>query len=156
MNRSSTLQRIYDAKQAHLRWVKRAKHLVEGLPVDKEFIPLQPTSCVFGKWLYSEGNILKKIPKTSNIMEELEEQHNEIHETYRNIYKIFFILPNSRSLIHKVFTFNSKQVSSSEKEKAQIYFKYLIHNSEKLMDTLNQLENKINQLEHHELGRLFK
>jgi hypothetical protein len=156
MNRSSTLQGIYDAKKAHLRWVKRAKHLVEGLPVDKEFIPLHPTSCIFGKWLYSKGDILKEISKTSNIMEELEKQHNEIHETYANIYKIFFLLPNNRSFIHKLFTFNSKQISKSEKEKAQIYFKQLRRNSEELIETLDQLEIKINQLEHHELGRLFK
>ena len=156
MNRSSILQRITEAKKAHFHWVKRAKHLVEGLPVDKEFIPLNPTSCLFGQWFYSEGDMFRQLSKTSTIMEEIEERHNRLHETYSNIYKIFFILPQNRSFIHKILTLNSRHVSKSEKKKAKTYFKSLKDGSKELIEALNQLEDQINQLEHHELGRLFK
>ena len=38
MNRSEILQETTKAKIAHKRWVKRADHLISGLPVDKDFI----------------------------------------------------------------------------------------------------------------------
>jgi len=151
MNQTSLLQHIFDAKKAHLRWVKRAKHLVEGLPVDKEFIPLKSDSCLFGRWLYTEGNMLHKIPRVKRLMKEIEVKHNELHEVYQNIYEIFFLMPSKKSILQKFFTFNYHNVSPREKEEAQIYFTYLQHASKELMDVLTQLEKIIKTFSYHEL-----
>ena len=150
MNQGSLLQHVFDAKKAHLRWVKRARHLVEGLPVDKEFVPLKPTDCHFGTWLYSEGAILNQISSTSKLMQQIELIHNEVHDTYKNIYEIFFIIPNEKSLLYKIFTFNSYKISTTEQEKAKIYLKYLQRASQELIILLTELGKEITTFSYRE------
>ena len=154
MNQASILQHIADAKQAHISWIKRARHLVEGLPVNKEFIPLEATSCRFGKWLYSEGTLLRQVDSSNRLFNEIELKHNELHETYKNIYKIFFIIPSKKSLIQKIFSFNHHTISTNEQEKAQIYFKYLKRTSNELIAILSQLEKEIKILSYQDLKKL--
>jgi len=69
MTKAQIQQEVAKAKIAHKRWVKRADHLISGLPVDKEFIPLEATSCGFGKWLYSQGTELHTIDATKYIID---------------------------------------------------------------------------------------
>jgi len=68
MTKTGILQQIQDAKTAHIRWVKRADHLVSGLPVDKDFIPLESTTCAFGQWFYHDGVKLRLVPSIDNLM----------------------------------------------------------------------------------------
>jgi hypothetical protein len=154
VTQASLLQHIHNAKKAHLHWVKRARHLVEGLPINKDFIPLEGTSCHFGKWFYTEGMYLKNIESTRKLIQEIEIEHDKLHESYKNIYKIFFIIPEQKSLLQKFFLFNYHSISKNEQEKAKIYFKYLKRTSEELVDTLTHLEEKIKHLNHHELKKL--
>ena len=154
VTQASLLQHIHNAKKAHLHWVKRARHLVEGLPINKDFIPLEATSCRFGKWFYTEGMYLKNIESTRKLIQEIEIEHDKLHESYKNIYKIFFIIPKQKSLLRKIFLFNYHSISKNEQEKAKIYFKYLKRTSEELVDTLTRLEGKIKHLSHHELKKL--
>ena len=154
VTQASLLQHIHNAKKAHLHWVKRARHLVEGLPINKDFIPLEATSCHFGKWFYTEGMYLKNIESTRKLIQEIEIEHDKLHESYKNIYKIFFIIPEQKSLLQKFFLFNYHSISKNEQEKAKIYFKYLKRTSEELVDTLTHLEEKIKHLNHHELKKL--
>jgi len=154
MNQASILQHISDAKQAHIHWVKRAKHLVKGLPVNSEFIPLEAISCRFGKWLYSDGIQLRQLEVSNKLFKEIELKHNELHETYKNIYQIFFVAPSKKSIIKKIFLFNYHAVSSNEQEKAEIYFKYLKRTSDELIQILNKLEKEIKELSYQELKSL--
>ena len=154
MNQASILQHISDAKQAHLSWIKRARHLVEGLPINKEFIPLEATSCRFGKWLYSEKELFYKLETPYRLFNEIEVKHNELHETYKNIYKIFFIIPSQKSIIQKFFSFNCNPISNNEQEKAQIYFKYLKRSSDEIVTILTKLEEEIKTLSYKEFNQL--
>jgi hypothetical protein len=43
MNKAETLEHLHNAKKAHVKWVQRAKALIEGLPVEKEAIPVDCT-----------------------------------------------------------------------------------------------------------------
>jgi len=140
MTRADILQETNKAKIAHKRWVKRADHLISGLPVDKEFIPLEATSCGFGKWLYSQCSELCTINTTKFIIEEIEHHHDDLHDAYGEIYKIFFIAPENRGFLHKITTFNSKEVSLKEKERAKEYFKQLSRSSDELLRLLERLE----------------
>jgi hypothetical protein len=156
MNKASILQHIFDAKKAHIRWVKRAKHLVEGLPIDKDFIPLKSTSCIFGKWLYSEGGNLRKVPHTNQLIEKIELEHDDLHNIYMRIYKIFFIVPNSKSLLQKILSFNSKKISPQDKEKAKMDVQHLQQISQRLLELLTKLEDEITALNDKELGSLVR
>jgi hypothetical protein len=143
MTQSSMIRHINDARNAHNRWMKRADHLISGLPVDKDLIPPQSTDCDFGRWLYFEGAKLRAIPEVTKIINSLEHHHNELHMSYMHIYKIYFVQPLKRSLLHKILTLNSQTVSKSEREKSKEYFEYLQHTSIEIVSLLNILEERI-------------
>ncbi len=86
MNKSDILERIRAAKRSHVIWVKRARSLIDGVPVDKEKVPVQPTDCIFGQWYYGDGKLLAKLPSYQAI----EDPHNRLHETYAKIFKLLF------------------------------------------------------------------
>ena len=140
MTRAEILQETNKAKIAHKRWVKRADHLISGLPVDKEFIPLDATICGFGKWLYSQGTELRTIEATKFIINEIEHHHDDVHDYYGKIYKIYFLIPENRGLLTKLLTFNSKKVTNKEKEEAKRYFQQLQQSSDELLQLLDKLE----------------
>lgn len=154
MTKTSILQQLTAAKKAHLRWVKRADHLISGLPVDKEFIPLESTTCDFGIWFYEEGAKLRLVPTIDNLINRIEYHHNELHDAYMDIYKIFFIVPHQRSLLHKILTFNSKELSTAEKESAKAHFKYLRRSSEELLAVLDILEERVQKMNPVEIENL--
>jgi len=52
LNKEMILHELNLARIAHEYWVKRAEHLISGMPIEKEFIPLEPDNCGFGKWFY--------------------------------------------------------------------------------------------------------
>jgi len=143
ITKSHILQELSKAKVAHMRWVKRADHLISDLPVDKEFIPLEATTCGFGQWLYKgSGSELRSLEKFKYIIEQIEFHHDNLHELYSNIYKIYFVMPEKRSLLHKIVTFNSKTISAKEKGEAKKYFTLLKKSSEDLIELLDKFDQE--------------
>jgi hypothetical protein len=161
LSKATILQAIYDAKRAHKAWVRKADRLVNGLNgyqgkqvdlvVDKTFIPLDSNSCEFGQWFHNEAVNLAKFDIVGRFIERIEEHHEALHKTYAHIYQIFFVLPQNRSLLHKIITMNSKKVSQGEREKAKIYFEYLKKSSDELLSVLEILEEKIKAIQYTEL-----
>ena len=151
MTVASILQQTSDAKIAHLRWVKRAEHLISGLPIKEDFIPLEPTSCVFGKWFYSQGSQLRTVDSLKDTMAQIEKHHDELHDTYGEIYKIYFLLPQHRSLLHKILTFNSKEVTPDEQKEAKNHYQHLKQTSDTLLFFVEQLEKKVKELNYQDL-----
>jgi len=144
LSKATIIQELNSAKVAHMRWVKRADHLISGLPVDKEFIPLEPTTCGFGRWLYGEvGQKLRVEEEFKSMIEQIEFYHDSLHDVYGEIYKIFFVMPEKRSLWQKILTFNSKQVTKKEMEKAREYFLSLQKTSTELVTLLERLETVV-------------
>ena len=164
--KASILQHIYAAKHAHLSWVKKADRLVNGLDgykgkkvdlnVDKTFIPLTSDTCEFGKWFNAHSPYLREMPSIGHFVTRIEEHHEHLHETYQYIYNIFFEMPQKRSLIHKILTFNSKKVTTQEREKAKIYLTYLKHTSKELLEVLSVLENKVKAINYNELQSVIE
>jgi len=147
LTKAKILQELNSAKIAHERWVKRAEHLVDGLPVDQSFIPLDPTECGFGRWLYSDmGHRLRLLKEYKSLIEQIEFYHDKLHDIYRKIYKIYFVIPKERSLLHKIFTLNSKKPTASEQQTAQEYFSELKKSSMELKQLLTQMENTTKEI----------
>lgn len=151
MTKATILQEIAKSKIAHKRWVKRADHLISGLPIDKEFIPLEATSCAFGKWFYSQGTELRTIDATKHIIEEIEHHHDDLHTTYGEIYKLYYVVPENRSFLTKLLTFNSKKINEKEKEIAKIYFRQLEKSSDELLNLLDKLEEASTYITYEQL-----
>jgi hypothetical protein len=139
-DKSSLLQELSHAKIAHMRWVKRADHLISGLPVDKESIPIESTSCAFGKWLYNMSASVRINESFKYLIEQIEFHHDNLHDNYISIYKIYFVMPKNRSFLYKIMTFNSHEVSEEEKILAKNYYKMLKKSSDELLALLDKFD----------------
>lgn len=140
MNREETLEQLTAAKKAHIKWVNRAKSLVQGIPVEKDAIPVDSTECKFGQWFYGEGQKLNAMP-SMDCLGKIEALHTQLHDLYIKIFKIFFGESN-RSFFSKLFKVKSK-VSDHDKEIAQEYFLQLEGVSKSLLEEIGKLERRL-------------
>ena len=151
---STILQEIQDAKKSHILWVKNAEHLVEKFVGDEDVAALRPTTCDFGHWFYSKGAKLSAVATIGNIMNRIESHHNELHDSYADIYHIYFVLPDERHYLKRVVTLNSQKISLVEREMAKVHLKYLKRSSREILELLSILEKKVKGLEYTELSKI--
>lgn len=137
--RKHIVKEIRDAYVAHEKWVRRAKHLVENLPVDEKMIPIDSTECQFGQWLYGNGMKYKNIPQLSGILHKIEEEHRNLHNVYLRIYKIYFI-DTKRSWMMNLLTQSRKEVSSTKQQDALHYYYQMVKISTQLLESLEIFE----------------
>lgn len=140
MNKEETLELLGAAKKAHIKWVNRARSLVEGLPVEKDAIPMDSTECQFGQWFYDEGQKLHAMPNM-DCLDRIETLHFELHEHYLKIFKLFFG-ETKRSILSKLFKMKTK-VSERDKEIARDYYQRLGEISKQLLDEIGKLERRL-------------
>ncbi|MDO9207213.1 MAG: CZB domain-containing protein [Sulfuricurvum sp.] len=140
MDKAVTLQLLGEAKKAHVRWVQRAKLLIEGLPIDESAIPLSCTDCVFGMWFYGEGQKLNALGNMG-CLADIEKSHFVLHDQYTKIFKIYFA-DNDRSFFSKIFS-SKKKISEQEKEMAKEHFVKLQAASEEVLEQIGRLERRL-------------
>lgn len=133
------LKEIRDARIAHEKWVRRAKHLVENLPVDEKMIPLDSTECHFGQWIYNHGMRYKSIPALNVIIHKIEKEHRDLHDIYLRIYKIYF-LETQRSWAISLIISSRKEVSTRKQEEGLYYYKMIEKTSASLIQALEEFE----------------
>ena len=155
MTKSKIYKYIIDAKIAHLTWVRKAEHLIDGLPVTEGMIPLDPTFCTFGKWLYNEGSNLRKIKDIDDNLNKIEKYHNNLHQHYAAIYEIFFILPKEESFLKKIIRFSSQRVSTKNLQLAKNHFSDLIASSNQLIYAINLLKKQIKALDFTDIKTMY-
>ena len=144
MGKVDVLRNIRAARRAHVVWVQRAKSLVNGLPVEKEQIPLEVTSCEFGAWFYCDGQILLSI-FTEEAVTKVEEKHKELHDIYMRIFKIYFSTVN-QSFFSRLMNYK-REVSESERGIALTELGRLEIVSSELISYLNIIEKKLNSID---------
>lgn len=144
MDKSVTLEHLSAAKKAHIKWVNRAKSLVEGLPVEKDAIPVDSTECKFGQWFYGEGQKLNAFPNME-CLSNIETLHFHLHDIYLKIFKLYFGETN-RSFFSKLFQMK-KKVSEQEKEMAKDYFVQLESISKELLEGIGKLERRLHAMQ---------
>jgi len=137
------IQDINEAKVAHIRWVQKASKLVSGYDVDKNFIPVEETACNFGKWYYTHGIFLLRDDKYEDLMEKIGQLHIELHDYYRIIYDIYFVMPQKRSLLHKVVSLSSKKISPKDEQRAAETYTLLEKTSTQLIALLEELKTAL-------------
>jgi len=142
MHKSLIYTKVREARASHANWIRRAKHLIEGLPVGEEFIPINSTACHFGLWLYGEGMKYKSLKNLTDKLTAIEVKHNELHDIYLHIYKIFFV-DTKPSWIMSLITTQRKEVSEKNRETAQTHFTKLQRVSDELMHELDNFETMV-------------
>jgi|LGOV01.1.fsa_nt_gb mevalonate kinase len=143
MNKAETVEQLHNAKKAHVKWVQRAKALIEGLPIEKEAIPVDCTECKFGQWFYSDGQHLNAIPGM-DCLHEIEKLHFNLHDMYMKIFKVYFGDMN-RSFFSKLFNMK-KSISDSDKDIAKDYYDKLLEISHQLLEVIDRLERRLHAM----------
>ena len=154
MEKEYTLEKLRDAKKAHAKWVRRAKHLVENLPVKEDMIPLDSTECAFGCWLYSEGMKYKSNHMTSHVLEAIEETHHQLHDIYLKIYRIYFVESKAGFFQRLLFIDNRKSISPQKQVEALKCCEELKKVSETLVKQLDTFEQALIGLQMREAHAL--
>jgi mevalonate kinase len=140
MDKEETLGQLSAAKKAHIKWVNRAKALVEGIPVEKDAIPVDSTECQFGTWFYGEGQKLNAMTNME-CLGNIETLHFHLHDIYLKIFKLYFG-ETHRSFFSKLFRMK-KQISDQEKEIAKEYFDQMKNVSKQLLGQIGKLERRL-------------
>ena len=143
MNKADTVEQLHNAKKAHVKWVQRAKALIEGLPIEKDAIPVDCTECKFGQWFYGDGQYLNAIP-SMDCLQEIEKLHFNLHDMYMKIFKLYFGEMN-RSFFSKLFNMK-KKVSENDKEIARLYYEQLLEISHELIAVIDRLERRLHAM----------
>lgn len=144
LNKEETLEHLRNAKKAHVKWVQRAKALIEGLPVEKEQIPIDCTECSFGVWFYADAQKLNVIPNMT-CLQEIETLHYDLHDIYMKIFKIYFGEGNKGFFAKLLGT--RKKVHEQEQEAAKHYYEQLKDVSEKLLNQIDKLDRRLSALQ---------
>ncbi len=152
MKKEKVLENIRAARLAHVKWVDRARTLVEGGTITEDEIPVESTACNFGHWFYSDGQVLLAIFSISSV-KKLESKHKELHATYMKIFKIYFDT-SDQSFFQKLFN-QRKKVSEKEKLLADEKLTQLESISEELIAYLNIFEKHLNKIEAKDFEKLY-
>lgn len=142
MNKEHVLEHLRAAKSAHIKWVQKAKLLINGLDVKEDSIPVDSTECKFGQWFYSEGQILNALSNNPvECMVKIERLHFNLHDVYMNIFNIYFNKPKD-GFFAKLFG-KKKTLKDYEIEKAKQYYNNLELISKELLEEINRLERRL-------------
>jgi hypothetical protein len=150
MDKNEIITLVRNAKGGHKKWVENAISLIEGLPLDKNQVPVNATECTFGQWYYGEGQGLKSI----KVFKEIELYHDGLHKVYREIFVLLFEDASKPSLLSRLFGI-SRKVSEEKKLAAQEKLQTLKLQSRSIMKKLDDLEDTIAAMPAEEIDGLL-
>ncbi len=139
MDKKQVVTTLRNAVRSHKKWVANALALIEGVPLDKDQVPVNPTECEFGNWYYTAGQNLNEIPG----FKEIEESHNKLHKTYMEIFSILFGEANEPSFFSKLFGRSRQKIVVEQREEAMNKYYFLEEQSKIIISQLLQVEKVI-------------
>jgi hypothetical protein len=152
MQQMDMVHEIRAAKRAHINWVSHAHALIEGLPLEKNQVPVNATECKFGSWYYGTGQALSMLPEFKAI----ESVHMALHETYARIFKHLFGQPEQsqpKSWVERWFGART-EATEDHHEAARQLFPELKRQSEVVVAQLERLERCVVEMDAAEFDRV--
>jgi hypothetical protein len=144
MKKEDILTHLRAAKSAHIKWVQKAKLLINGVNIEKSSIPVDATECNFGKWFYSDGQILNALSNNPlECMQSIEKLHFDLHDSYLKIFSVYFSEERKSGFFAKLFGFNKKEITEAEHTLAQGYYDEMEKISKTLVEEINRLERRL-------------
>ncbi|MCI5121846.1 MAG: hypothetical protein D3908_11775 [Candidatus Electrothrix sp. AUS4] len=138
MDKNEVVATLKNAARSHKKWVSDALALIEGVPLEKDKVPVNPTECEFGDWYYTVGQKLNDIPGFKDI----EESHDKLHKTYMEIFAILFG-ETEPSFLGKIFGRSRKKVVAEQRERAMNKYYILEESSKSIINQLAQVEKLV-------------
>ena len=134
MNKKEVVETLGKAILSHKKWVANALALIEGIPLEKDKVPVNPTECEFGKWYYSIGQKLSEVPGFKDI----EAPHNNLHKVYMEIFAILYGEAREPSFFSKLIGRSHKVKAANHDEAMEKYY-VLEQHSKVIITQLEQL-----------------
>ena len=154
MNKEDVVGHLRAAKTAHIKWVQKAKLLVSGLEINEDAIPVDSTECKFGKWFYSDGQVLNALSNNPlECMTSIERLHFNLHDKYLQIFSIYFNKPKV-GFFAKLFGTKKKDLNDDEKKLASEYYNEMEQISSNLLDEINRLERRLIAVSDEKIAQL--
>jgi hypothetical protein len=147
VDKTEVITLLRQAKTGHKKWVENAISLIEGLPLDKNQVPVNGTECMFGQWYYGEGQGLKSL----KAFKEIEQYHDGLHRIYREIFVLLFEEESKPSLLTRLFGI-SRKVSEEKKLAAHEKLQALKLQSRSIMKKVDELEEAILEMSPEQLS----
>lgn len=130
------VQQLRSARRAHLSWVMKANALIQGIPLDKDQVPVKSTDCKFGQW-YNSVSDMSSIPGFVDI----NKPHEELHAIYQEIFTL--LIPVERTGLVSRFFGSKPVVSDHNKAKAKALFQSLKDQSDLVVEQLDKMEQQL-------------
>jgi len=144
MNKEETIGYLRGAKSAHIKWVQKAKLLINGVEIKEDAIPVDSTECKFGQWFYSDAQMLNALSNNPlECMQTIEKLHFDLHDRYLNIFNLYFSQNNKQGFFAKFLGVKKKRIGDREKVLAHEYYKELENISKELLEEINRLERRL-------------
>ena len=154
MEKEHVLEHLRSAKAAHIKWVQKAKLLINGLDVKEDAIPVDSTECKFGKWFYSDGQVLNGLTNNpQESMAKIEKLHFQLHDIYLQIFNIYFNKPKL-GFFAKLFGNKRKDLGASEITSAKNFYEEMEQVSRDLLDEINRLERRLIAVSEEQIKEL--
>ena len=144
MNKEETIGYLRGAKSAHIKWVQKAKLLINGIKIEEDAIPIDSTECKFGKWFYSDAQMLNSLSNNPlECMQTIEKLHFDLHDRYLSIFNLYFSQNTKQGFFARFLGLKKKSISENEITLAQGYYKELEDISKELLEEINRLERRL-------------
>jgi hypothetical protein len=156
MKKENVLEHLRAAKLAHIKWVQKAKLLINDVDIEEDAIPVDSTECAFGKWFYTDGQALNALSNNPlECMNKIETLHFALHDKYLQIFSIYFSKEKQRGFFAKLLGMKRKAVSDAEQQLAQEYYNEMEMISKELLDEINRLERRLVAVSSEKIESLY-
>ncbi len=143
MEKEEVVNHLRAAKAAHIKWVQRAKLLINGLDIEEGAIPVDSTECKFGQWFYGDGQLLNSLANNpTEAMSNIETLHFKLHDQYLQIFNVYFSKTKG-GFFSKIFGMKRKVVGEFEAQVAKEHYDIMENISKELLDEINRLERRL-------------
>jgi len=142
-NKSEIITKLSNSKTLHERWMSYAEAIYNGIPIGEEHTPLLHTECEFGKWLQANGQLLYHVEAPKS----LHEDHKVLHSVYMELYKLMNDDPSTN-------VFNKSRIERKKQADLDKNFKVLNSISKNLINSLNNIIERINSMTSEEINSL--
>jgi len=150
MTKNEILKNLNLARTAHLAWVRKAQLLVHSTDaISKNQLPLKANDCSFGNWFFNAGQVLFCI-MSEKLVKGVENTHEELHNSYLKIFKIYFDQEENRLFILE----RPKEIDPLLQKKAEKELRNLENISEELIALLDRIESNFTQLDDDDLTHI--
>lgn len=153
MTKEEILNQLRKSKALHTGWVQRAKLVMEGFTINETSYPIISTECHFGVWFYTDGQKLNHLRNNSREnMETIESLHTLFHETYANLYQLYYETEKKGFFSKKIGS--KKKVTEENIALAQQYYETMEEILKKFSDNITIVERRISVISDAEIATL--